>query len=96
MTTDRVLAPFAQRVEREARRRGFDEAGRRVAIGDGAPWRWTIVAECFPGTIEILDTYHAKEHLHAVARALFGAGTDVGRAWSKQRCDELDEPRSTH
>jgi hypothetical protein len=49
--TDKLLAPFAQRVEREARRRGFDEAGRKVAIGDGAPWLWNIVAECFPGTI---------------------------------------------
>lgn len=49
--TDKLLAPFARRVEREAQRRGFDEASRRVAIGDGAPWLWNIVAECFPGTI---------------------------------------------
>lgn len=91
--TDKLLAPFAQRVEREAKRRGFDEAGRRVAIGDGAAWLWSIVAECFPGTIEILDKYHAKEHVHDVARALFGAGTDLGRAWSKLRCEELDEGR---
>jgi len=53
--TDKLLAPFAQRVEREAKRRGFDEAGRKVAIGDGAPWLWNIVAECFPGTLEILE-----------------------------------------
>lgn len=91
--TDKSLAPFAQRVEREARRRGFDEVGRRVAIGDGAPWLWNIVAECFPGTIEILDKFHAKEHIHDVARALFGAGTDAGRAWAKLRCEELDEGR---
>ena len=91
--TDKRLAPFARRVEREAKRRGFDEASRRVAIGDGAPWLWNIVAECFPGTIEILDKYHAKEHIHDVARALFGAGTDLGRAWSKLRCEELDEGR---
>ena len=91
--TDKLLAPFAQRVEREAKRRGFDEAGRRVAIGDGAPWLWSIVAECFPGTIEILDKFHAKEHVHDVAKALFGAGTDLGRAWAKLRCEEMDEGR---
>lgn len=91
--TDRLLAPFAQRVEREARRRGFDEVDRKVAIGDGAPWLWSIVAECFPGTIEILDQYHAREHVHDVARALFGAGTDLARAWSRLRCEELDEGR---
>lgn len=85
--TDRALAPFAQRVEREAQRRWFDEASRRVAIGDGAPWLWNIVAECFPGTLEILDKFHAQEHVHDVAGALFGVGTDLGRAWSKLRCD---------
>lgn len=91
--TDRALAPFAQRVEREAQRRGFDEASRKVAIGDGAPWLWNIVAECFPGTIEILDKFHAQEHVHDVAKALFGVGADLDRAWSKFRCDELDEGR---
>lgn len=91
--TDATLSPFAQRVEREARRRGFDEAVRRVAIGDGAPWLWNIVAECFPGTIEILDRFHAKEHVHAVAGALFGAGTDLARAWARSRCEEMDEGR---
>ena len=44
-----------------------------------------------PAPSLILDKYHAKEHIHAVARALFGAGTDLGRAWSKLRCEELDE-----
>ncbi len=91
--TDRVLAPFAQRVEREARRRGFDEAARRVAIGDGAPWLWNIVAECFPDAVEILDLFHAKEHVHDVAKVLFGPGTDLARAWSRRRCEELDEGR---
>ena len=59
-----------QRVEREARRRGFDTASQKVAIGDGAAWLWGIVAECFPCTIEILDKFHAKEHVHDVANAL--------------------------
>jgi hypothetical protein len=38
LDTDKELSPFAQRVEREARRRGFDQARRRVVLGDGAPW----------------------------------------------------------
>ena len=29
---------FAQRVYREAQRRGFDTAARRVVLGDGAAW----------------------------------------------------------
>ncbi|MSP54841.1 MAG: hypothetical protein EXR69_04435 [Myxococcales bacterium] len=31
------LAPFTKRVHREAVRRGYDQAVRKVAIGDGAP-----------------------------------------------------------
>ena len=36
--TDPLPSAFAQRAYREAQRRGFDTAARRVVIGDGAPW----------------------------------------------------------
>lgn len=84
------LSPFAQRVEREARRTGFTVAARQVALGDGAAWLWNIVDECFPRAIQILDKFHAKEHIHEVGKALFGAESELGRAWIKQRCTELD------
>ena len=76
--TDPQPAAFAQRVHREAHRRGFDTADRQVVIGDGAPWIWNVAAEQFPGAIEIVDVYHAKQHLCDVAKALYGPGTDLG------------------
>ena len=75
--TDPQPAAFAQRVHREAQRRGFDTAARQVVIGDGAAWIWNVAAEQFPGAIEIVDIYHAKQHLCDVAKALNGAGTDL-------------------
>jgi hypothetical protein len=48
------------------------EAHRIVAMGDGAPWIWNLFAEHFPGAIEIVDFYHAAEHLWAVGEALHG------------------------
>lgn len=36
--TDPEPSAFAQRARREARRRGFDRARRRVVVGDGARW----------------------------------------------------------
>lgn len=36
--TDDAPSAFAGRAEREAQRRGFDVAERRVVLGDGAPW----------------------------------------------------------
>ena len=91
--TDPLPSPFAQRAYREARRRGFDTAARRVVIGDGAEWIWNLAAEQFPSAIEIIDIYHAKGHLCDVAKAIYGAGTDLAARWGKDRRDELDAGR---
>lgn len=89
--TDEMASEFAQRAEREGRRRGFDQAPRRVVLGDGAPWIWNLADEQFPGAIQIVDLYHAKGHLWDVAKDIYGAGTNLAERWAKQRRDELDE-----
>ena len=91
--TDPQPAAFAQRVYREAIRRGFDTAAQRVVIGDGAAWIWNLAAEQFPGAIEIVDIYHAKQHLCDVAKAIYGPGTDLADRWARDRRDELDAGR---
>ena len=85
-----TLSAFAQRVDREAQRRGFDHAPRRVVLGDGAAWIWNLADDLFPGAIQIVDLFHAKQHLSDVAKAIYGAGTDLGRQWARLRHDELD------
>jgi len=89
--TDDRPSEFAQRVDREARRRGFDRAKRHVVLGDGAPWIWNLTEELFPGAIQIVDIFHAKGHLWDVAKAIYGPGNELGEHWAKQRRDELDE-----
>jgi hypothetical protein len=49
-----------------------DKARRVVVMGDGAPWIWNLADEHFPGAVEIVDFYHAVEHLWATGEALFG------------------------
>jgi hypothetical protein len=93
LDTDATLPAFAERVEREARRRGFDGAQRRVVLGDGARWIWNLAAELFPGAVEVVDLFHAKEHLSDVAKAVYGPTSDLGRAWARERHAELDEGR---
>lgn len=88
--TATTLSPFAQRVDREARRCGFDQAPRRVILGDGALWIWNLAEELFPGAVQIVDLYHAKGHLWDAAKAIYGAGSDLANQWAKQRRDELD------
>jgi transposase len=61
--TDEVPSEFAARVEREARRRGFERAARRAVLGDGAKWIWNLATEHSPEAIQIVDRFHAKQTL---------------------------------
>ena len=46
-------------------------------------WIWYLFGRQFPGAIQILDFYHACEHLAKVANAIYGKDTDLSRAWQK-------------
>ena len=57
---------FGERMHGEAVRRGLARAEKVVVIGDGAKWIWELAALHFPGAVEIVDLYHARQHLHQV------------------------------
>ena len=82
---------LAERVLREATRRGFTEAPRCAALGDGSAWIWNTVGELFPQAIQILDRFHVKQTLHRTAQSIFGATSDAAKAWATARCTELDD-----
>lgn len=83
-------SPFAQRVWREAQRRRFPQAARRVTLGDGASWIWNLVGELFPEAIQIVDRFHAKQHLSELGKALYGPAHPRAAQWAKRRQEELD------
>ncbi len=66
---------FGSRLRREARRRGLGQSERVVLLGDGAAWVWELGRVNFSSAIEILDYYHAREHLSHLIEALVGQGT---------------------
>jgi hypothetical protein len=72
-----------------AHRCGHHAAKEVVVIGDGAAWIWFMFARLFPGAIQILDFYHACDHLAKVAETLYGKDTDLSRQWQKARQAEL-------
>jgi hypothetical protein len=74
---------FGPRIYREALERGWSRAKKKVVIGDGAEWIWNLVAEHFPGAIEIVDLYHARQHLWAVARQLYPQEEAQQKTWMK-------------
>jgi hypothetical protein len=88
--TDEEPSAFAARAMREATRRGFDRAERRAVLGDGAPWIWNVANDHFPDAVQIVDRFHVKQHLSDVAKAIWGAKSDLHKPWAKARHDELD------
>lgn len=88
--TDAGISQFAQRASRESSRRRFPEARRRVVLGDGAHWIWNVANELFPGAVEIVDLFHAKEHLAKLAAALWRAGSEDYNFWLTHRYDQLE------
>jgi hypothetical protein len=74
---------FGKRIYREALKRGWHLAKKRVVIADGAEWIWTLVAEHFPDAIQIVDLYHARQHLWEVARQLYPHEDIKQKAWMK-------------
>jgi hypothetical protein len=92
LDTSPELSDFAQRVLREAARRGFSETPRQVVLGDGSAWIWNTAAELFPQATQILDRFHAKEHLSKAGKLICGDNTE-GKPWIQARYEELDEGR---
>ena len=75
---------------REATRRGFDRAARQAVLGDGATWIWNLADEHFPDAVQIVDRFHAKQHLSDVSKSIYAAGSDLAQQWASERHDELD------
>jgi hypothetical protein len=58
-----------------------------VVLGDGADWIWryaaTFLAVAGVSVIEIVDLYHALQHLSVVANAVFGQGSAAAKTWAE-------------
>jgi len=80
---------FAQRVYVWALGLGAERA-ELVVLGDGAEWIWKLASSHFSDAPQILDFYHASEHLWEIARAGFGTESPEGEAWAEACCRKLE------
>ena len=90
IATFEPAATFGNLVRGEGIRRGADHVRQLTILGDGAAWIWTIATAKFPEATQIVDLYHAREHLHSLTRSLeFMLG---GRKyeWLAARLEDLD------
>jgi hypothetical protein len=81
---------FGRRIYREASRRGWSRARLKVVMGDGAEWIWNIAVLHFPGALQIVDLYHARQHLWEVARKLYPHEEGQQKVWMKTHQKLLD------
>jgi transposase len=64
-----------------------------VVIGDGAPWIWNLTEEHFPGAVQVVDLYHARQHLGELSGKLWPTEERRRRRWMSQRQKQLDGGR---
>ena len=81
---------FGKRLYLEAWNRGWSRAEKKVVIGDGAEWIWNIAQQHFPGAIQIVDLFHARQHVWDLARKLFPLDKLERERWITTEQDNLD------
>jgi len=74
---------FGKRIYLEAWHRGWSRAEKKVVMGDGAEWIWNLAEPYFPGAVQIVDLYHARQHLWELARKLYPNDEVNQKAWIK-------------
>jgi len=77
--------PFGKKMWTESKRRTWHKASDTQVVGDGAVWIWNLVSDYFYDAHQVVDWYHATEHLAAAAHLAFGEGTPEASRWFKQQ-----------
>jgi hypothetical protein len=74
---------FGKRIYLEAWKRGWSRAVKKVVVADGAEWVWNLAEPYFPGAVQIVDLFHARQHLWELARRLYPSDEANQKAWIK-------------
>jgi hypothetical protein len=90
VATFEPASQFAGLARAEGIRRGADHVRQMTVIGDGAAWIWNIASDKFPGATQVVDLYHAREHLHSLTRSLEFMLLDRKDQWLAARLEDLD------
>ena len=65
----------------EAQARGWERARDTQVVGDGAPWIWNLAGDHFYDSRQVVDWYHATEHLGEAAKLLHSEGSAANKRW---------------
>lgn len=82
---------FGKRLYVEAWKRGWRRAQKKVVLGDGAEWIWNLAQQHFPGAIQIVDLFHARQHLWELVRKLYPNDEFQQKRWIRVQQNRLDK-----
>jgi len=86
-----TAAEFGKRLYAQAQNRGWSRALKKVIMGDGAEWIWNLADLHFPGALQIVDLFHARQHLWDMARLLYAGEETQQKQWILRHQPKLDE-----
>jgi hypothetical protein len=92
LLTDKVVVSsqgqateLGQRLHWEALREGLGRAQQTLYLGDGADWVWNLKKDRWNTAVELLDFYHASEHLWNLGRVVHGEKQPALSQWVEPR-----------
>lgn len=71
---------------------GLGRARNKLVVSDGAPWIWNVAQDRWLGAVEVLDFYHASQHVWALGEAVHGERA-AARPWVEKRLHQLRHGR---
>lgn len=80
---------LGERLHWEAGRQGLGRAEQTVAVCDGAPWIWRLIEQRRKSAHQVLDFYHASQHLYTLAEALYPKDAPRRQQWVERQCHDL-------
>jgi hypothetical protein len=80
---------LGRRLHWEAQRGGLGRACQVLTVGDGAPWIWNVVDDRWAAAHQMLDFYHASQHLWTLGEALHPKAETARREWVQIRLHRL-------
>ena len=82
--TMKPSSELGQRLPVLAHHAGADHCRDVAVVADGGPWIWQETARYFPLSVQVLDYYHACQHLWAASHARYGEGTQASKEWATE------------
>jgi hypothetical protein len=80
------------RLHQAACEHGLGRAREKLVVSDGAPWIWNVAQDRWSGAVEVLDFYHASQHVWTLGEAVYGE-RERARDWVERQLHQLRHGR---